>query len=77
MSTEGIIRRIRNLSPAKLHRIETVLTAIERDPSDESSLKASSWLADVDRLSEHLARTYGSMPDSVATLRELRDTGPR
>ena len=42
MSTEALIKRIRKLSPAKLHRIETALTAIERDPSDESSLKASS-----------------------------------
>lgn len=77
MSTEGIIKRIRNLSPAKLHRIETVLTAIERDPSEDATPKTSSWLADVDELRERLAKTYGSMPDSVTTIRELRDNGPR
>lgn len=77
MSAEGIIKRIRNLSPATLHRIEAVLTAIERDHSADTTPKTSSWLADVDRLSGHLARTYGPMPDSVATIRELRDNGPR
>jgi len=77
MSTEGIIKRIRNLSPAKLHRIEVVLTAIERDPSEDADSKTSSWLAGVDELRERLAKTYGSMPDSVATIRDLRDNGPR
>jgi hypothetical protein len=77
MSTEAIIKRIRNLSPAKLHRIETVLTAIERDPSDDGDSKGSSWLAGVDELHERLARKYGAMPDSVTTIRELRDNGPR
>ena len=77
MNTEGIIKRIRNLSPAKLHRVEAVLAAIERDPSDHANSKSSSWLSDVDELHERLARTYGAMPDSVATIRELRDNGPR
>ena len=77
MSTEAIIKRIRSLSPAKLHRIETALTAIERDPSDEGSSEGAAWFAGVLELQERLSKTYGPMPDSTASIRELRDHGRR
>lgn len=77
MSTEAIIARIRNLRPEKLQVIETVLTSIEHDTRTDAPGRQSSWLAGVDALSERLAKTHGPMPDSVASIRELRDHGPR